>query len=484
MNQPIRRLVTLVCFMFIALMLAATNVQFIQAPDLNADSRNVRTMYREYEQDRGPIVVAGEPVVTSVPVDDRFSYLRTYHSGTLYGHVSGYFSVAFNSMTGIERAENSVLGGTDSSFALRRLQDLVTGEQPQGGGVELTLDPAMQQAAATALGDQRGAIVAIEPETGRILALYSSPSFDPNLMAVHDRATAQANYDQLLADANKPLMNRAIAGDLYAPGSVFKVITATAMLENGAEPDTMVEAPTEYRAPGTSHLIQNPGEAACGDGSGEVTLSTALRLSCNTPFAIAAVEMGAEELESTAEAFGFGQDLSVPLRVTPSQFPVEPTQAELALTGFGQFSLKVTPMQMAMVASAIANNGTLMTPYLVDRTLTADLAVIETNSPKVFSTPMSESTARELNEMMIGVVENGTGTRAAIPGIQVAGKTGTAEISAEVPAHAWFIGYAPADNPQIAIAVLVENGGNVGFGGDGGRLAAPIAQQVLVAGLQ
>lgn len=483
MNVPIRRLATLACLMFLALMISVTMVQFVRAPELVADSRNSRTIYEEYGRERGPIIVADQEIVSSEPVDNLYSYQRTYNQGELYAHATGYFSVAFNSMTGVERYENSVLGGSDQSLALQRLRDLFTGDSQRGGGVELTLDPEIQQAAVDALAGQRGAIVVLEPDTGRILAMVSVPSYDPNLLASHDSAAAQENYDALVADPNQPLLNRATGGDLYTPGSVFKVVTATAMLENGYEVDERIDAPTDYSPPGTSHVIHNPGELACGDGSGEATLLEALRQSCNTPFAIAAVDLGEDAMREQAEKFGFGQDLSIPMPVRSSQFPDTTGQAELAQVGFGQFETRVSPLQMAMVASAIANDGSLMQPYLVERTLSADLDEVSTTSPREFSRAMSEETAQEMTDMMVEVVANGTGYRAQIQGVEVAGKTGTAEISSAIPPHAWFIGFAPADNPEVAIAVMVENGGNQGFGTDGGSLAAPMAQSVMLTAL-
>lgn len=483
MNQPIRRIATLAVLMFVALMISTTMIQFVRAEGLVTNSWNARTVYEEYGRERGPIIVADQEVVSSERVDNLYEFLRVYEQGELYAHSTGYFSVAFNSMTGVERHENSVLGGSAQSLALQRLKDLITGNEQRGGGVELTLDPEIQQAAVDALNGQRGAIVVLEPDTGRILAMVSVPSYDPNLLATHDGAAAQENWDQLIADESRPLINRAIGGDLYAPGSVFKVVTATAMLENGYAPDDLIEAPTEYSPPGTSHIIQNPGELACGDGSGEATLVQSVRQSCNTPFAIAAVDMGEDVLRDQADAFGFGQDLSVPLDVSQSRFPDTMTQAELAQASFGQYDVRVTPMQMAMVASSIANDGSLMKPYLVERTLSPDLNVLSVTNPEEFSVAMSSETAQEMTDMMVEVVDNGTGFRAQISGVDVAGKTGTAEISTTIPPHAWFIGFAPADNPEVAIAVIVENGGNQGFGTDGGSLAAPMARSVMQTAL-
>ncbi len=474
MNPPLRKMSVLVIVMFVTLMMAATYIQFFRAPELNADARNVRTLYREYGTDRGPIIVAGEPITTSQPVDDPYNFLRTYSNGPLYGHVTGYFSTVFNSMTGIEREANSVLGGSDSSLATQRLEDLITGSQPKGGAVSLTLDPLAQRAAYDALGGRRGAVVAIEPSTGRILALVSSPSYDPNLLATRDRATANEAWTNYLADDAEPLLNRATGGDLYAPGSVFKVITAAAMIEDGLTPESLVEAPHSFSPPGTTHEIFNPLQRACGDGSGEVPLRTAFQESCNTAFAIGGLDLGAEKMTSMAEAFGFHQELSIPLTVRPSRFPDPADQAILAMDSFGQRDVVVSPLQMAMMASAVANDGVIMQPYLIEETLTADLAVVSTTSPSEFSEPITKETADYLESMMIDVVNRGTGSHAALGNIQVAGKTGSAQVSGQSP-HAWFVGFDATDAPQVAVAVFIENGG------DGGTVAGPVARAVIDA---
>ncbi|MDP9806328.1 peptidoglycan glycosyltransferase [Trueperella bonasi] len=476
MNPPLRKLVIVVIIMFVTLMVAATSIQFFRADSLNADSRNVRTLYKEYGVDRGPIIVAGEPIADSEPVNSVYNYQRTYLRPEMYAHLTGYFSVTHNSMTGIERAENSILGGSDSALTPQRIEELFTGAEPEGGAVELTIDPAVQQAAWDALGDRRGGVVAIEPETGRILALVSKPAYDPNLIASHDATVAREAYQNYLAAESQPLLNRAIGDNLYAPGSVFKIITTAAMIENGdLTAESMVEAPYTYSPPGTTHEIYNPLQRQCGDGSGKVPLRTAFVESCNTAFAIGGLEVGDEEMIAMSEKFGFHQELTIPLPVRPSRFPEPQDEAELAMAAFGQRDVLTSPLQMAMVAAAVANDGTLMSPYLVERTLTADLAVISTTSPSTLSTPISEKTAGELESMMIDVVNQGTGAYAASSFVQVAGKTGSAQIADGVSPHAWFAGYDASDSPQVAVGVFVENGG------DGGQVAGPIARAVIEA---
>lgn len=485
MNPPLRRLSIVVMVMFLLLMGNATWVQYgPQAASLNDDPRNTRTIYREYGLDRGPIVVAGDPVAYSEPVDDPFGFQRIYTDGPLYAPATGHFSVVYRA-TGIEFARNDLLNGSDSSLLLSRIQQLFTGGSMQGGSVELTIDPAVQQAAWDALGDQRGAVVALDPRTGAILAMVSKPSFDPNALAGHTTATVVENWNELVADPANPLYNRAIGGDLYAPGSTFKLIDMAMILESGEfTPDSEVPAPTTFTPPGTSVGIQNPGGAVCGNGT-TATLTEALRVSCNTPFANLAVELGEDALRTQAEAFGFDNDLSIPMRVTPSTLgPIDDAPA-LAQTALGQRDVRVTPLQMAMVSAAIANDGSMMTPYLVAAERGPNLNVTHTAGPSELNRPISVSTASQMTEMMVNVVANGTGRPAQISGVEVAGKTGTAQSGQEgVAPTAWFTAFAPADNPQVAIAVVVEEGGDLGNEATGAQVAAPIAAAVMRAVLE
>jgi peptidoglycan glycosyltransferase len=479
MNTPLRRIAVVVVAMFLTLMGAATWVQYVQAAQLNADPRNVRTLYREYDNFRGPIVVGGEPIASSTSVDDPFGFQRAYTNGPLYAQATGYYSIVYG-RTGLERASNDLLTGSADSLFLSRIQDLVTGRQPQGSSVELTLDPAVQTAAAEALGDQRGAVVALDPTTGAILAMVSSPSYDPNVLAGHDIKAVNEAYRLLNDDPAEPLVNRAIAGDTYPPGSTFKLIDSAAALEAGLTPASPLAAPDVLALPSSSATIGNFGGESCGAG-GTVTLADALRISCNTAFAQLGMDLGDDALREQAERFGFDAPLSVPLRVTPSRFPADPDQPQTALAAIGQQDVRATPLQMAMVSAAIANGGKQMAPFLVRTVRSPDLEVVDETSPSVLRTSVSPATAAALRDMMIGVVESGTGTAARIPGVQVAGKTGTAQTTDDAAPHAWFTAFAPADAPRVAVAVIVENGGNLGNEATGGRVAAPIARAVIEA---
>jgi len=477
-NTPLRRLATTALVMFVALMVGATWVQVGQAAALNDDPRNVRTLYRAFGSARGPIVVGGTAVASSVPVDDPFNYQRQYTDGDLYSAVTGFFSIA-NGTSGLERAENDVLTGRGDSLFFSRVRDLLTGRRPEGAAIETTIVPAAQKAARDGLGDQRGAVVAIEPSTGKILALVSTPGFDPNALASHDTAAAGAAYAALEAADGNPLSSRATR-ERYAPGSTFKLVTAAAALAAGRTPDTLLASPRELALPGTSATIQNFGGSSCG--ADQVSLADALRVSCNTAFAQLGMDLGADAIDAQARAFGFGDpSLTVPQPVVSSVFPAGLDQPQTAQAAIGQFDVQATPVQMAMVAAGIANGGVVMRPYLVQTVRAADLSVVSEAKPQAYSTAMTPANAAALRDMMVGVVQGGTGTAARISGVTVAGKTGTAQtVPGEAP-HAWFTAFAPAEAPRVAVAVLVEHGGSLGNDATGGRVAAPIARAVIQA---
>jgi len=477
MNEPVRKLSVLILVMFLALMGAASWIQVVEAGSLNSDARNVRTLYREFGNYRGPFVVDGESVVYSAAVNDPFNYQRSYTAGELYAAATGYYSIVFG-RTGLEQTENSLLAGTSDALFWNRLRDLLGGREQQGASISLTLRAALQQTAMDALGDQVGAVVAIDPRTGAILAMVTSPTFDPAVLAGHDTSEVNDAYQALDADPNGPLINRAIAGDTYAPGSTFKLIVSAAALEAGYTPDSTVYAPDELPLPGSTATIENYGGESCG-ATDQITLEAALTISCNTAFADLGITLGWDVIERKAKEFGWTDTFRVPLVVTASRLPVNPDAAQTAMSSIGQFDVRATPMQMAMVAAAIANDGKLMTPFIVDSARASDLSEIQKSVPVQYSTPLTIQESAELTQMMVSVVNNGTGTAAKIPGVTVAGKTGTAETGLDTAPHAWFVGFAPAENPVIAVAVIVENGGSIGSEATGGRVAAPIAKVVM-----
>lgn len=480
MNAPLRRLAVVAFALFASLLASTTWIQFVDAADLRADGRNSRTLLEELGRERGPILVGDTAVAVSVPVEDQFQFQRTYPAGELYAHATGFYSVRFGA-TGIEDTESDLLTGTSDELFYRRLSDLLTGTEPQGASVTLTLDPAVQEAAWEALGDQRGAVVALDPSTGAILAMVSKPSYDPNAVATHDAAAASAARDALLADPAEPLTNRAIGGNLYPPGSVFKLVTAAAAIESGGyDQSSVLPGPAVLDLPQTTADLPNSNRSACGPND-QVSLTNALRISCNTAFGYLGMQLGGEVLRAQAEAFGFGQELRVPLRVTPSVVPEQLDEPQEAQAGIGQYDVRVTPLQVAMVSAAIANDGELMRPTLVAEVRGADLDLIDRPTPQSLGTAVSSATADQLTQMMLTVVEDGTGTAAQIDGVEVAGKTGTAQHAEGRAPHAWFTSFAPAQDPQVAVAVVVEEGGSAGDEASGGRTAAPIARAVMEA---
>jgi peptidoglycan glycosyltransferase len=480
MNGPLRRLAAVVVVLFAALFASSTFVQFADADSLNKRPGNARTLYKEYSRQRGPIVIAGQEVARSVASQDRYLYQRTYPGGPMYSPVTGFYSVVYGE-TGLEDAANGLLAGTADQLFYRRISDLLTGRQPEGASVELTIDPKLQKIAWDAMGEQRGAVVALDPKTGNIRAMVSRPSYDANSLAGHDSKKVTAARLALLNDPNRPLDNRAIAGRLYPPGSTFKLITAAAALSSGKYTDqSLVDGPAELTLPQTATKLKNDDDRPCGPGD-KVNLVDALRISCNTAFGSLGMAIGQDALREQAQKFGFGQSLSVPLTVTPSIFPATLTPPQVAQSAIGQFDVRVSPLQIAMVSAAIANGGTLMKPNLVARVRSADLDVISTTTPTQLSQPISRSVADQLRTMMLAVVTNGTGTKAQIDGVDVAGKTGTAQSAPGQPPHAWFTSFASGNGRDIAVAVVIEDGGRVGDEAYGGTVAAPIARQVMEA---
>jgi peptidoglycan glycosyltransferase len=477
-NPPLRRLAIACLIIFGALFVNATWLQVVDAHNLRSKPGNTRVLLAEYEHARGPIVAGGNPVARSVKTNDRLKYLRIYPGGAEYAPATGYYSLTIGT-SGIERTENPILSGDDDRLFVRRLSDLVTGRTPQGGAVVLTLDPKAQDAAWKGLDGVRGAVVALDPRTGAILALATRPSYNPSRLTTHNPARINAHYHDLLNAPGDPLLDRALA-QTYPPGSTFKVVTSAAALSSGRySPSTVIPAPNELRLPLTTHKLKNFGGETCSP-SGRMTLQQALVISCNTAFAQLGLDLHAAALQRQAEAFGFNSSFAVPLQSATSVFPQHLNRPETALAAIGQFDVRVTPLQMAMVAAGIANHGVVMHPYLVKQVEAPDLSVLESAHPTEVGRAVSAPVADELRQMMEDVVNNGTGSSAQIPGVRVAGKTGTAQHGTGAP-HAWFIAFAPAEHPVVAVAVLVENGGSLAKEATGGRVAAPIARSVIEA---
>ncbi|MFL6094678.1 MAG: peptidoglycan D,D-transpeptidase FtsI family protein [Blastococcus sp.] len=470
MNAPLRRVAISVLVLFTLLIVNVNYIQVVRSDDLRKDPSNTRQLTKEYDRERGSIVVAGNEIALSKRTDDRLTYLRRYPGAELYAPVTGYYSLTYGK-TGIEEAENDLLSGSDPRLVFRRIADLFTGRDPAGGNVELTLDPAVQKAAMEGLKGVTGAVVALDPKTGAILGLASTPSFDPNQLSSHDPAAIRAYKEQLSRDQTT---NQAI-DQRYSPGSVFKVVVSAAALSTGKyTPQTPIPAPDVLTLPGTNTTLKNFGGESCNGGADQ-PLIDALTISCNTAFAQLGIDLGEQRIRDTAAAFGINDErFDMPLQVEASTLGDIENDAQLGTSSIGQQDVQLTPMQAAMIAAAVANKGKLMKPYLVSQVQAPDLTVIDKTDPEEKSQAVSPEVAAQLTEMMTSVVNNGTGRRARIDGVQVAGKTGTAENAGED--HSWFIGFAPADNPKIAVAVFIKNGGATG-----GDISAPIARQVIQA---
>ncbi|RCV50949.1 peptidoglycan D,D-transpeptidase FtsI family protein [Marinitenerispora sediminis] len=476
MNQPIRRLALFSLALFGVLLLNITWIQAIQAESLREHPLNNRQYVDRLTVPRGPIVAGNEQVAFSELDEESEMYQRVYEGGELYSHVVGTFRTT--GANGIEQTENSFLDGSDSRLVVRNFLDMLTGQESQGATVNLTIDPAAQQAAMDALQatGKHGAAVALDPSTGAVLASVSLPSFDPNsVSSVTDSGTAAANWGELEQDEAQPLLNRAF-NQTYPPGSTFKIVTAAAALEDGATPESTQDAPEVLNLP-AGGTMPNAFGAPCNNGSPD-SLAHSIEISCNTSMANWAISLGEQKMAEQAEAFGFDTgEMGIPVPVAPSSYPSGLDDSQLGQTGIGQFDVRATPLQMAMVAAGVANDGTVMKPYLVDSVQGPDLSEITSANPEVYSEAVSSSTAEDLKDMMLLVTEGaeGSGTNGAIPGIQVAGKTGTAE-NGSGATHNWFISFAPADDPQVAVAVVIEHGG-----GSGNELAAPVARSIMEA---
>ncbi len=481
MTKELRRLSIVVLAMFLALLGATSWIQAVNAEQLQANPYNKRALYDSYQVKRGSIFAGSEVIASSVRSDDVYSWQRVYPDPDMWAPVTGYVNPVLGSATGLEQAMNSALAGTGSSQLFARIERIVSGEPARGSNVLTTIDPDVQRVAYEQLGDYQGAVIAMEPDTGRVLAMVTSPSYDTNLLAVHNAAKVTSEYDRLVSDPTKPLYNRAIAGDLDPPGSTFKlVVTAAALASGEFTPESTFDNPSSWTLPGTSTQIHNFDRGTCGRGE-KVTLATALRLSCNIPMAQLAVALGDDAIRAQAEKFGFNSPFELPLKATASVYPPVLNEPQTALSGFGQSDVRATPLQMAMVAAGIANDGVVMNPRLVDSVVGSDLSVQERFDSTEFGRALSADQAATMTDLMIANVREGAASGARIDGIDVAGKTGTAEHGPGDPYTLWFTGFAPAENPEVVVAVMVQDGGGLGQNGTSNGIAAPIAKKVIEA---
>jgi peptidoglycan glycosyltransferase len=474
-NRELKRVSLVVLVMFVLLFSSTSVITVFQADNLRNNPHNVRTLYDSYSAERGPILVDGQAIAESTPTDDAYKFQRVYTQPELYSAVTGYFTLNQGN-TGIEGALNDYLSGNANDQFLDKVNAILTGQNPKGAAVATTIDPKVQQAAWDAFGNHTGAVVAINPKTGAILAMISKTAYDPNLLASHNTNDVIAQYKALLGSPLHPLFNRSIAGDLYHPGSVFKLVVASAAIDSGRyTPDSEFPNPSTLKLPGTNTYINNAEGGTCG-GTPTVTIATALRLSCNIPFAELGLALGQAEIAKYAKAYGYGQSLDVPMSVTPSTYPTGMDESHTMLSAFGQFDDRVTPLQIAMTTAAIANGGELMKPTLIQQITAPNLTVVQPYQQVSLGHPITSDTASTLTTLMIANVANGAASNARIAGVDVAGKTGTAQNGDGKPYTLWFTGFAPANDPQVAVAVVVEN--QTSFGN---VVAAPIAKSVIEA---
>jgi penicillin-binding protein A len=469
--------VVLVAFM--ALLAAPLYWQVLAADRLANDPRNTRVLIKEYSIERGPIVLANNfevaQSVRSRKRGDPLEFVRTYPQGERYGMVTGFYSLVYGRTLAEQEFNSFLLGRAPEQFG-QNVIDLLTARETPGGTLVLTLDRATQEAAEGALGGRKGAVVALDPRNGAVLAMTTFPRYDPNALSSHDPEAIRRNWERLVDDPNGPLLNRA-AGALYPPGSTFKVVTAAAALENGVSMNQELPSPTVYDVPQTSADIRNFGGSSCGADT--LTLTEALEISCNTTFAALGVELGSEKLAAEAEKFGFNRPSPYQLPAATSVIPPDQDVPATAQSAIGQRDVRVSPLQMATVAATIANGGERMGPFVARQVVSDKGSVVKRFEGEDFGQEIPERVAGDLRDMMLQVVESGTGTAAQIPGLEVAGKTGTAQHARGKDPHAWFIGFTGSGDRQIAVAVVVEEGGDAGSEATGGRTAAPIAKAVM-----
>jgi peptidoglycan glycosyltransferase len=483
MNKPLRRIAIFCGLLVLTLLIRDNWLQYVQADSLKEDPKNRRVAIARYATPRGDIIVGGNPITGHATTSGDFKYKRTYKNGPMWAPVTGFVSQAYGANQ-LESIEDGILTGDDDRLFFRNTLDMITGKEREGGNVVTTLNSAAQKAAYEGLAKRgKGAVVALEPSTGRILALASYPSYDPSTIAGDGASDAKAWKSlQKASNPDDPMLNRALR-ETYPPGSTFKVVTAAAALENNlyGSADEKTDSPLPWTMPGTTTELPNEGNIPCKNA----TLRVALQYSCNTVFGKVGSDLGNDKMLAEAEKFGFNAEQFTPVRSSASVFSDGMNESQTALSSIGQYNTAATPLQMAMVASAIANNGTLMKPYMVDELQAHSVDVIEKTEPEELSQPLSAKNAQVLQDMMETVVKDGTGKNAQIEDVTVGGKTGTAqhgENNSKNP-YAWFISYAKASDGSapVAVAVVVEDENAVRDDISGGGLAAPIAKSVMEA---
>jgi peptidoglycan glycosyltransferase len=486
LDRRIRWLAGAFLGLFVLLFAQVNYLQVFAADKLRDNPANAtRLLRQEYDVNRGEITARdGTRLAFSRATAGKLKYLRVYRNGDLYGQITGYYSVVFG-RSNLEARYNDYLTGSAPELLPLRLVDEILGRPKTGATVVTTIDPKLQRAAAHALGSLQGGVVALDPRTGEVLAMYSNPAFDPNPLAAHAPDTVKAAWAKLNDNQAKPLLSRS-SQEVFPPGSTFKMVTAAAALESGLKPDSTFPNPPELDLPQTNNTLKNFGGEHCLGGASSLTLAQALQVSCNVVFGEVGLKIGAARLVGQAERFGFDQRIDFDIPFEEGQIPPASAFKEdlpgLAYSAIGQQSVAANPLSMALVASAIANDGIEMRPRLVREIRDPSGRIVKSFGPDELGRALSTKSAGELTAMMVSVVQAGTGTPGQIPGVEVAGKTGTAQHPNGNP-HAWFVCFAPANHPRLVVAVVVLNGGSLGSEATGGHVAAPIAKAVLLAGL-
>lgn len=484
MDRSIRRLGGFMILLFCALFVQLNYIQVFRADDLNIKTGNNRPVDQAFSKPRGTIATAdGVLLARSVPSNDRFQFQREYPEGERYAALTGYFNYV-RGATGLERAYNTELSGKTAKQQVRSVGDLFV-DTDRTGNLKLSVRSDIQAVAKSALGEFQGTVVALDPRSGEVLALYSNPSFDPNLLANHDVDESEAAYNLLEAAPGNPMLAKAYR-EIYPPGSTFKVVTGATGVETGGVTTTEPVYPTvrSITPPDTTRPLRNFGNSLCGG-----TLFTILAKSCNTSFAQMGMDLGGDKMVAGAEGFGFNSTPPFDLPAVPSRFKTDFTQdqAALAQSSIGQNETAATPLQMALVAAGIANGGEIMEPHVVSEIRDGEGDLVKRYEPTLWKRATSPQTAQTMREGMVGVVQNGSATRLQIPNVEVGAKTGTAQFGPSEPlrSHAWVIAWAavPGQEASIAVAVIVENQDGASES-TGGRLAAPIAKQVIEQSLQ
>ena len=497
LNRPIKRVSIAVLVLFVVLLVNVNYLQAVDAPSLANGPLNDRTEYNDSQVQRGSIVTAdGVMIASSKASNDAFKYQRSYADGAVYAPVTGYDTVftaaqAPNYATGVERAENSLLSGTGDQLAFRNFIDMITNKPQKGATVQVTINSKAQQAAYAGLEStlagktvngvqQVGGVVALDPSTGAILAMASYPSYDPNQLSVPNTTTAGDLVTKLTDENPSPLLNNASQTTL-PPGSTFKIVTTSTWYTQNPTftPEKTVYSPQPLKLP-NGNVLNDDNDQRCGSGNNQTAVITAFAESCNTPFANIGMELGGQAIGSLADKYGFNAAVDIPgVSTAASQFTAESDASFTAYDAIGQHDTTETPLQEAMIAETVANGGVEMRPYLVQKVIASDLSVVSQTQPEQLATPISPTVAAYEKQMMIAVVQDSDGTANAFntgaEGVEIAGKTGTAQNGQSAQSDAVFTAFAPADNPKIAVGVMIEGGGY------GAQAAAPIAVAVIKA---